>query len=127
MVVTLPSGANLVIDVGNDSRYPEVRNALTGPVEWYLITHDHEDHAGALDKFESRWESKGWDPTPIGAPGVWDLGDGVEQEQFLFRTHLGDVEVSMNRKGEPRSCRFPSLVPMMETAHPWQSHDGVVA
>ncbi len=88
MVVSLPSGGVLMIDVGNDSRYAEIRNALAGPVEYVLITHDHEDHAGGLDKHESYWESRGWDPTPIDALGVWDLGDGVQLELFLHDCEL---------------------------------------
>lgn len=97
MVVTLPSGSHLLIDVGNDSRDAEVRDAQPGPTEWVLITHEHEDHAGGLDKQQADWESAGEDPTFIDALGTWDLGDGVELELFLHACLLappgGEVDL----------------------------------
>jgi beta-lactamase superfamily II metal-dependent hydrolase len=78
-LVTLPSGEHLLIDLGNDSHDGAVRDALTGPVRWLLLTHEHEDHAGGLEDLEDVLA----DATPIDAPGPWDLGDGVELELFL--------------------------------------------
>ncbi len=85
MVVTLPSGGHLLIDVGNDSRYPEVRDAQPGPTEWVLITHEHEDHMGGLERLVDHWEISGEDPTFIEGTGLWDLGDGVTLELVKHR------------------------------------------
>jgi len=88
MVVTLPSGGHLLIDVGNDSRYDQVRDALAGPTEWVLITHQHQDHMGALDELEGHWEDLGQAPTFIDGVGIWALGDGVELELFKHGCEL---------------------------------------
>jgi hypothetical protein len=114
LVVTLPSGGHLLIDIGNDSRFPIVRNTLTGTTEWVLITHDHEDHAGALDKFELYWADKGEEPVFIDALGTWDLGDGVELELFLhdcaLATPAGEVDLCAEVPGMAEDTNAMSSV-----------------
>lgn len=91
-VVTLPSGGHLLIDLGNDSHDRRVRRALTGPVDWLLITHQHEDHAGGLDDLQDELSQA----TPIDAPGRRDLGDGVSLDLFLHACTLLLDEVELD-------------------------------
>ena len=97
-LVTLPHGSTLLIDVGNDGHDDDIRERLAGPVDWLLVTHDHEDHAGGLDDLEDALA----DATRIDAPGSWDLG-GATLEIFLhdgwLRTVDGDVDLTAEVPG----------------------------
>jgi beta-lactamase superfamily II metal-dependent hydrolase len=92
-VVTLPGGAHLLIDVGNDSHDDELRAALTGPVDWLLVTHGHEDHAGGLDDLADVLVNA----TTIDTLGRWDLGDGVSLDLFLHTCtlRLDDADIDL--------------------------------
>ncbi len=92
-VVTLPGGGQLLIDVGNDAHDGDLRDALSGPVAWLLLTHRHEDHAGGLDDLEDELSQA----TPIDSLGRWDLGDGVTLDLFLHdcTLRLEDEDVDL--------------------------------
>ena len=99
-LVVLPGGATLLIDAGNDSHDGWIRERLDGPVDWLLITHGDEDHAGGLDDLADLLAGA----VRIDALGTWALGD-AELEVFLhdgvlragsedldLREELGDLD-----------------------------------
>jgi glyoxylase-like metal-dependent hydrolase (beta-lactamase superfamily II) len=91
-LVTFPNGETLLIDVGNDSHDGWIRDRLDGPVDWLLITHDDEDHAGGLDDLADLLAQA----ERIDALGTWDLG-GATLTVFLHGgwLALGDGEVDL--------------------------------
>ncbi len=97
-LVTLPDGSQLLIDVGNDSHDNDIRDRLTGPVDWLLVTHQHEDHAGGLDDLDDQLT----EATRIDDSGSWDLG-GATLEVFLHAGVLasssGEVDLTAEVDG----------------------------
>ncbi len=94
-VVELPDGRTLLVDVGNDSHDEHVRQAAPS-VDFVLLTHGHEDHAGGVDDLGDVLA----DATPIDELGVLDLGDGVSLDVFLVRGVLATSAGSVDLRAE---------------------------
>jgi beta-lactamase superfamily II metal-dependent hydrolase len=77
-LVTFPNGETLLIDVGNDSHDGWIHDRLDGPVDWLLITHSDEDHAGGLDDLADGLAGA----DRIDALGAWEIG-GATLTVFL--------------------------------------------
>ncbi len=97
-LVTLPDGSTLLLDVGNDGHDDDIRARLDRPVDWLLITHDHEDHSGGLDDLHDLLA----EATPIDELGSWELG-GATLDVFLhdglLRTPDGDIDLGAEIEG----------------------------
>jgi beta-lactamase superfamily II metal-dependent hydrolase len=78
-LVALPDGSTLLIDVGNDSHDGWIRDRLDGPVDYLLLTHSHEDHAGGLADLVDVLA----DAVRIEELGTRDIG-GATLEVFLW-------------------------------------------
>jgi len=78
-VVHLPDGRRFLVEVGNDAHDGAVRDATDGAVDFVLVTHDDQDHAGGREQLADVLE----DATDVSALGVHDLGAGVTLDVFL--------------------------------------------
>lgn len=95
-LVTLPDGARLLVDVGNDAHDALIREATGGAVDFLVVTHGDEDHAGGLDQLV---DVVG-DARPVDTLGVHDLGSGVTLTVFLAQGVLALPEGPLDLRGE---------------------------
>ncbi|MFH1466826.1 MAG: MBL fold metallo-hydrolase [Pseudomonadota bacterium] len=91
-LVTFPDGTTLLIDVGNDSHDGWIRDELAGPVDYLLVTHSDQDHAGGLDDLADVLGAA----ERIDALGTWEIG-GATLTVFLHGGVLvvGDDEIDL--------------------------------
>ena len=91
-LLELPDGRRLLIEVGNDSHDGVIRAAAPA-VDFVLVTHGDQDHAGGRGDLADVLEGA----EDIGALGEYSLGGGVTLEVFLadgvLRLGSGDLDL----------------------------------
>lgn len=78
LLITSPAGFTVLVDAGDESAYPGVRRWLLdhapGGVDYTLVSHQHADHMGAMDRVLQDHPEVGlaWDGGGIAATDSYD-------------------------------------------------------